>query len=152
MCSSVQVAWATSGRSSSSHSSSILTVPNDILMAISCQDVVLLVLLDLSATFDKVTLCLAITSQLKLWNKRDSVRVHDLRLNLPNRLQRVSLKSNCSDAFPLKQSFPQGSCLGPVLLSLYASKLFEVVKRHLLSVHAYADDTQLYLALSLIVP
>ena len=41
-------------RSSSSHSSSILTVPNDILMAINCQDVVLLVLLDLSATFDTV--------------------------------------------------------------------------------------------------
>ena len=54
MCSSVQVAWATSVRSSSSHSSSILKVPNDILMAINCQDVVLLVPLDLSATFDTV--------------------------------------------------------------------------------------------------
>ena len=78
--------------------------------------------------------------------------MHDLRLNLSNRLQRVSLNGNCSDAFPLKQSVPQGSCLGPVPLSLYASKLFQVVKRHFPSVHAYADDTQLYLALSLIVP
>ena len=41
---------------------------------------------------------------------------------------------------------PQGSCLGPLLFTLYASKLFEVVKRHLPSVHGYADDTQLYLA------
>ena len=78
--------------------------------------------------------------------------MHDLRLNLSNCLQRVSLNGNCSDAFPLKQSVSQGSCLGPVLFTLDASKLFEVDKRHLPSVHAYADDTQLYLAISLIVP
>ena len=29
---------------------------------------------------------------------------------------------------------------------MYASKLFEVVKRHLSCVHAYADDMQFYLA------
>lgn len=39
------------------------------------------------------------------------------------------------------------SCLGPaVLLLLYASKLFEVVKRHLPSIHGYADGTQLYVS------
>ena len=78
--------------------------------------------------------------------------MHDLRFNLSNRLQRVSLNGNCSNAFPLKQSFPQGPCLGPAPFTPYASKLFEVVKRHLPSVDAYADDKQLYLALSLIVP
>ena len=29
---------------------------------------------------------------------------------------------------------------------MYASKLFEVVKSHLPEVHAYADDTQIYLS------
>ena len=43
----------------------------------------------------------------------------------------------------LNYSVPQGSCLGPVLFLLYASRLFEVVKKHLPSVHGYADDTQL---------
>ncbi|CAB3977537.1 Hypothetical predicted protein [Paramuricea clavata] len=38
----------------------------------------------------------------------------------------------------------QGSCLGPLLFTVYASKLFEVVKHHL--PNAYADDTKLYLA------
>ena len=36
--------------------------------------------------------------------------------------------------------------MGPLLFILYASKLFEVVKRHLPSIHAYVDDAQLYLA------
>ncbi|PFX17905.1 hypothetical protein AWC38_SpisGene17756 [Stylophora pistillata] len=60
--------------------------------------------------------------------------------------QRISLDGYCSDTFDLQEGVPQGSCLGPLLFMLYASKLFEVVGRHLPSVHKYADDTQLYLA------
>ena len=36
-----------------------------------------------------------------------------------------------------------------VTVTLYTSKLLEVVKRHPPSVHAYADGTQLYLAFNL---
>ena len=39
-------------------------------------------------------------------------------------------------------SFCRKLCL-PLLFTLYASKLFEVIKHHLPSAHAYADDTQL---------
>ena len=40
-----------------------------------------------------------------------------------------------------------GYDLGPLLFILYVSKLFTIVKRHLPEMHAYADDTQLYIAL-----
>ena len=37
-------------------------------------------------------------------------------------------------------------CVGPLRFSVYASKLFEVIKSHLPHAHAYADDNQLYLS------
>ena len=43
-------------------------------------------------------------------------------------------------------SLSMGSCLGPLLFSVYASKLFEVIKLYLPNAHAFADDTQLYLS------
>ena len=36
--------------------------------------------------------------------------------------------------------------MGPLLFTLYVSKLFDIIKGHLPHVHTYADDTQLYLA------
>ena len=41
---------------------------------------------------------------------------------------------------------PQGSCVGPLLFTIYASKFFEIIKEYLPQAHAYADDTQLYLS------
>ena len=69
-------------------------------------------------------------------------------LYLNNRSQRVSLNGCISDSFRLPHGVPQGSCLGPLLFTIYSSKLFEVIKNHLLEVHACADDTQLYLSFS----
>ena len=70
------------------------------------------------------------------------------RLYLNNRSQRVSLNGCISHSFRLPYGVPQGSCLGPLLFTIYPSKLFEVIKYHLPQAHAYADDTQLYLSFS----
>lgn len=67
---------------------------------------------------------------------------------LSDRTQRVSVKGSLSDQFPLKQGVPQGSCLGPVLFTIYTRKLFQIVECHLPQVHCYADDTQLYVSFS----
>ena len=37
---------------------------------------------------------------------------------------------------------------GAVLFTIYTSKMFEIVEKHLPSIYCYADDTQLYVAFS----
>ena len=60
------------------------------------------------------------------------------------RNQRESVNGDRSSCYP--SLIPQGSCLGPLLFSAYASKLFEVTKLYLPNTLAFADDTQLYLS------
>ena len=39
---------------------------------------------------------------------------------------------------------PQGSVIGPILFNLHSRDLETIAQRHNLSIHQYADDTQLY--------
>ena len=52
------------------------------------------------------------------------------------------ISAKAPDDFNL--NFPQGSCMGPVLFTLYFSQLFYINSQHLPSTHCYADDTQPY--------
>ena len=70
------------------------------------------------------------------------------RFYLCSRYQRVSDRGAVSDKFDLRYGVPQCSRLGPLLFTVYASALFDVVEKHLPAVHCYADDSQLYISLS----
>ena len=131
--------------------SALLKVKNDILLNMEAQKVTLLVLLDLSAAFDTVrheTLLSRLRSRFGV----DGKALDWFASYLADRSQRVAVNVGVSSTFPLKQGVPQGSCLGPILFTVYTSKLFDIVEKHLPSVHCYADDSQLYLAFSLSVP
>jgi len=124
----------------------LLKIQNDILLSINRQHVTLLVLLDLSAAFDTVD------HDILLRRLETSFGISGKVLDwftsyLSGRCQRVTLEGGVSKEFNLTtHGLPQGSCLGPMLFTLYSSKLFNIIKDHLPSAHAYADDTQLYLS------
>ena len=74
---------------------------------------------------------------------------HGLRVK--GRSQQVSINGILSKPFDLKCGVPQGSCLGQLLFTIYVSKLFQILKHYLPSAHTYADDTQLYCDLRVVV-
>ena len=123
----------------------LLKVQNDILMNLDSQCVTLLVLLDLSAAFDTVDHGVLLNRLNRSFGVRGSA-LQWFTSYLLNRSQHVSFNQNLSEKFNLQRGVPQGSCLGPLLFTIYASKLFEVIKNYLPQSHAYTDDTQLYLS------
>ena len=66
---------------------------------------------------------------------------HHPGLHYSGRTQRVSIDGTLSMKFDLECGVPQGSCLGPLLFVVYASKI-EIVDKHNLEIHCYADVSQ----------
>ena len=123
----------------------LLRVKNDILTSMNKQHVVLLVLLDLSSAFDTVDHTILLNRLNSTFGITGSAHKW-FNSYLTRRSQFVTVNGATSKTFDLQYGVPQGSCLGPLLFILYASRLFDILESHLPNSHMYADDTQLYLA------
>ena len=125
--------------------SALLRVQNDILMAMDQQQVVVLILLDLSAAFDTID-HEVLLNRLRLRCGIDGVVLDWIASYLQGRYQEVSVDGVHSDKVQIKYGVPQGSVLGPILFSIYMTPLGDILRAHNSKFHQYADDQQLYTA------
>ena len=121
----------------------LVRVQNDILLSIDNQQCVVLLLLDLSAAFDTVDH--GILLQRLSTNFGTKGKALDwFTSHLTDRSQFVQIDVSESDKLSLLCGVPQGSVLDPILYLLYTSPLGDILRRHNMSFHFYANDTQLY--------
>ena len=120
----------------------LLKVTNDILLNMNKQHVTLLVLLDLSAAFDTVNHNILMSSLSMLGLEGTALEWFN------SYYQRISVRGCQLERFNVNCGFPQGSCLSPLLFTIYTRSLFDIIKNHLPDVHCYADDTQFYVSFS----
>ena len=121
-----------------------LKIMNDILLLLDRKSKVILLLLDLSAAFDTVQHS-SLLQKLKFQYGIDGTVLQWFRSYLESRSTSVLLGDERSTSIEVDIGVPQGSILGPILFVLYTKELQEIAGLYGLSVHMFADDTQLYI-------
>ena len=121
----------------------LLKIHNDILASLDNKHCIILASLDLSAAFDTVD------HTILLHRLQNDFGIEGKALQwftsfITGRTQRVCIDGNSSDLHQLICGVPQGSVLGARMYTMYTQMLANVIRKHDVQHHSYADDTQVY--------
>jgi hypothetical protein len=122
----------------------LVKVFNDIVCAVDSKQCVLLILLDLSAAFDTIDHDIMLQQLEGVFGITGSALMW-LKSYFSDRSQSVSISNKSSGPHDLDSGVPQGSVAGPFTFPKYTQQLAAIAREFGISIHLYADDTQLYI-------
>ena len=108
----------------------------------------MLVMFDLSAAFDTIDhqITWIIVQRMKDIFGVQGDALKWVASYLTERYQVVNIDGHISSSAQLLYGVPQISVMGPKKYTMYTKPLGEIIRKHGLGYHIYADDTQLYIA------
>ena len=131
-------------RSGHSTVTALVKINNDIVSSLDGGQCVILASLDLSSAFDTVDHAIFLRRLQDMYGICNTFQKW-FDSYLTNRQPRVCINTSFSNPRYLKCGVPQGSVLGARIYTMYVRPMSEIINRHNVSYHSYADDSQLYI-------
>lgn len=104
-------------------------------------------LLDLSAAFDSIDRDVLFNRLEKLVGLSD-YELNLFKTNIKQRKFFISLGDYVPEKRDISYRVAQGTCLGPLLLSLYMLANVDIIRQHKVCFRSYADNTQHYISVN----
>ena len=133
-------------RDKHSTETALIKVQNDILSALDAGSSAILLMLDLSAAFDTIDHDILLSRLCNVYGITGNA-LDWFRSYLTGRIPRVVIENAVSGYQELGFGVPQGSVLVPNIYCMHTKPVSDIIQRHGLSHHSYADDTQLYMTM-----
>jgi len=123
----------------------LMKIHNDIMSCMNKGEIVMLVLLDLSAAFDTIDHGILLRRLENVYGIKDTA-LNWFRSYMSNRTQSVIINNTESERKLLNYGVPQGSKLGPILFNSYIAPVSKIAEANGIIDEKYADDHQLILS------